>query len=63
MGKYEKECIHGELSHFAPQQKLTCVLCVLSRFSRVGFFVTLWTEARELLCPWVTQHCKSTILQ
>ena len=47
MGKYEKECIHGELSHFAPQQKLTCVLCVLSRVSRAGLFVTLWTEARE----------------
>ena len=26
--------------------------CTLSRFSRVRFFVTPWTVAHQLLCPW-----------
>ena len=30
MEKWEEECIYGELSHFAAQQKLTCVLCAKS---------------------------------
>ena len=32
------------------QKGLCCV--VLSRFSRVRLFVTLWTVATRLLCPW-----------
>ena len=27
-------------------------VCVLSRFSHVQLFVTLWTVAARLLCPW-----------
>ena len=27
-------------------------LCMLSRFSRVQLFVTLWTVTHSLLCPW-----------
>ena len=29
-----------------------CAVCVLSRFSWVELFVTLWTVAAKLLCPW-----------
>ena len=46
MEKYEKGCIYGELSHFAAQQKLMCVLCVLSCFSRVGL-CDFMTEAHK----------------
>ena len=36
------------------RQKWFCTLCVcvLSRFSRVRLFVTLWTVAAKLLCSW-----------
>ena len=27
-------------------------MCVLNHFSRVQFFVTLWTVSHQLLCPW-----------
>ena len=27
-------------------------VCMLSLFSRVQLFVTLWTESTGLLCPW-----------
>ena len=29
-----------------------CYACVLSHFSHVRLFVTLWTVASRLLCPW-----------
>ena len=29
--------------------------CVFSRLSRVQLFVTLWTIATRLLCPWILQ--------
>ena len=31
---------------------LLLVFCVLSHFSRVRFFATLWTVAARLVCPW-----------
>ena len=33
---------------------ITVWVCVLSHFSHVQLFVTLWTVAR-LLCPWISQ--------
>ena len=32
--------------------KITVHACVLSHFSRVQLFVTPWTVATRLLCPW-----------
>ena len=31
---------------------LTTCACVLSHYTHVRLFVTLWTVARRLLCPW-----------
>ena len=31
---------------------IVAAVCVLSRFSRVRLFVTPWTLAHQVLCPW-----------
>ena len=39
------------LSHLRSPQVRVCV-CMLNRFSYVQLFLTVWTVAARLLCPW-----------
>ena len=43
-------CYNKQLAYSI--QITVCVVCVQSCFSRVRLCATLWTMARQVLCPW-----------
>ena len=53
----QKLCFHMWLNNhpfywICDIYEMSFCVCMLSRFSRVWLFVTLWTVADQLLCPW-----------